>query len=178
MHRRAFLSLAAGTAFGLASTEAEAAYYHGAEYAYYETWEAPGTIIVDTGERWLYLVLGDGEAIRYGVAVGNEGFEWSGIARIGRKVEWPNWTPPKDMIARRPELAEYANGMPGGPDNPLGARALYLFQNKRDTLFRIHGTNEPQSIRKAASSGCIRMLNEEVIDLYDQVRIGTKVIVL
>jgi lipoprotein-anchoring transpeptidase ErfK/SrfK len=178
MHRRALLALAAGTAFGLTSIKAEAAYYHGAEYAYYETWEAPGTIIVDTGERWLYLVLGDGEAIRYGVAVGKEGFEWSGIARIGRKVEWPSWTPPKDMIARRPELAEYANGMPGGPDNPLGARALYLFQNKRDTLFRIHGTNEPQSIRKAASSGCIRMLNEEVIDLYDQVRVGTKVIVL
>jgi lipoprotein-anchoring transpeptidase ErfK/SrfK len=93
-------------------------------------------------------------------------------------VEWPSWTPPEEMIERRPELAEYAEGMPGGPDNPLGARAMYLYQGKRDTLYRIHGTNEPDSIGTAASSGCIRMLNEEVIDLYDRVRIGTRVVVL
>jgi lipoprotein-anchoring transpeptidase ErfK/SrfK len=112
------------------------------------------------------------------VGVGKEGFEWAGIATIGRKVEWPTWTPPGDMIARRPELAQYSGGMPGGPDNPLGARAMYLYAAGRDTLYRIHGTNEPQSIGQAASSGCIRMLNEEVIELYDQVPVGTKVIVL
>ena len=115
--------------------EAEAAYYEGAEYVYYDTWEAPGTIIINTGERWLYHILGDGEATRYGVAVGKDGFQWAGIAKVGRKVEWPKWTPPTAMIKRRPELAEYANGMPGGPDNPLGARAMYLFENNRDTLF-------------------------------------------
>ena len=106
------------------------------------------------------------------MAVGKDGFQWAGIAKVGRKVEWPKWTPPSSMIKRRPELAEYANGMPGGPDNPLGARAMYLFDGGRDTLFRIHGTDEPQSIRKAASSGCIRMLNEEVVELYDMVPIG------
>jgi lipoprotein-anchoring transpeptidase ErfK/SrfK len=152
--------------------------YEGAQYVSYDTVERPGTVIVDTAERALYHVLHTGEARRYGVGVGKEGFEWAGIAKIGRKVEWPTWTPPADMIARRPELAEYAEGMPGGPDNPLGARALYLYAGGRDTLFRIHGTNEPQSIGTAASSGCIRMLNEEVVDLYDQVTIGTKVIVL
>ena len=178
MHRRAFLTLAGTAALGVTASKAEAAYYEGAEYVYYDTWEAPGTIIINTGERWLYHILGDGEATRYGVAVGKDGFQWAGIAKVGRKVEWPKWTPPSSMIKRRPELAEYANGMPGGPDNPLGARAMYLFENNRDTLFRIHGTNEPQSIRKAASSGCIRMLNEEVVQLYDMVPIGTKVIVL
>ena len=179
MKRRAFLTLAGAAAFGgPGASQAQAAAYYGAEYVYYDTWEEPGTIIIDTGERWLYHILGDGEATRYGVAVGKEGFEWSGIAKVGRKVEWPTWTPPSSMIKRRPELAEYANGMPGGLDNPLGARAMYLYEDGRDTLFRIHGTNEPQSIRSAASSGCIRMLNEEVIELYDMVPIGTKVIVL
>jgi lipoprotein-anchoring transpeptidase ErfK/SrfK len=152
--------------------------YAGAEVVDFETAERSGTIIVNTHERSLYLLLGDGIAIRYGVAVGKEGFDWAGIARIGRKVEWPAWTPPKSMIKRRPDLARWAGGMPGGPDNPLGARALYLYEDGRDTLFRIHGTNEPQSIGHAASSGCIRMLNEEVIELYDAVEIGTKVIVL
>lgn len=152
--------------------------YEGAEFVSYETPERPGTVIVDTGERALYHVQGNGEAMRYGVGVGKEGFEWAGIAKVGRKVEWPSWTPPEEMIQRRPELAEYANGMPGGPDNPLGARALYLYSGGRDTMFRIHGTNEPRSIGTAASSGCIRMLNEEVVELYDQVPIGTKVIVL
>jgi lipoprotein-anchoring transpeptidase ErfK/SrfK len=152
--------------------------YEGMETVAFRTDEKPGTIIIRTGERRLYYVLGGGRAIRYGVAVGKAGFAWSGTARIGNMVEWPSWTPPEEMIERRPELAEYAEGMPGGPDNPLGARAMYLYQGKRDTLYRIHGTNEPDSIGTAASSGCIRMLNEEVIDLYDRVRIGTRVVVL
>jgi lipoprotein-anchoring transpeptidase ErfK/SrfK len=152
--------------------------YYGAEWVRFKTPEKPGTIIINTTERALYHVQGRGEAIRYGVAVGKEGFEWSGIAKVGRKVEWPTWTPPKAMIRRKPELAEWADGMPGGEDNPLGARGIYLYAGGRDTQFRIHGTNEPWSIGTAASSGCIRMLNEEVIELYDQVRIGTKVIVL
>jgi len=152
--------------------------YEGMETVPFQTSEKPGTIIVRTRERSLYYVLGSGKAIRYGVAVGKAGFSWSGTARVGNKVEWPSWTPPEEMIERRPELAEYAEGMPGGPDNPLGARALYLYQGKRDTLYRIHGTNEPESIGTAASSGCIRMLNDEVIDLYERVRIGTRVVVL
>lgn len=152
--------------------------YEGYEYVEFETPEKPGTIIINARQRALYYVLGDGEAIRYGVAVGKEGFEWAGIARVGMKREWPTWTPPKEMIRRKPELAEWADGMPGGPDNPLGARAIYLFDKKGDTGFRIHGTNEPWSIGTAASSGCIRMLNEEVEELYDAVSIGTKVIVL
>jgi lipoprotein-anchoring transpeptidase ErfK/SrfK len=152
--------------------------YEGMEIVDFESLEKPGTIIIKTKERALYYVLSGSQALRYGVAVGKAGFSWSGIARIGNKVEWPSWTPPDDMIERRPELAEYAEGMPGGPDNPLGARAMYLYQGSRDTLYRIHGTNEPDSIGTAASSGCIRMLNEEVIDLYDRVSIGTKVIVI
>jgi lipoprotein-anchoring transpeptidase ErfK/SrfK len=185
MHRRLFLSLvasglAAATFPGLAqAAKQKHRPYQGAELVYIETYEQPGTIIVDTTARALYYVLNESEAIRYGIAVGKEGFSWAGIAEIGRKTEWPRWTPPASMIRRRPELAKFANGMPGGrPDNPLGARALYLFANGRDTLFRIHGTNEPESIGTAASSGCIRMLNEEVIELYDRVYIGTKVIVL
>src|SRR5262249_10867957 len=144
-----------------------------------ETYEQPGTVIVDTSARALYYILEDGEAIRYGVAVGKEGFSWAGIAQVGRKTEWPSWTPPASMIGRRPELAKFASGMPGElPETPLGPRLFFLFADGRDTLFRIHGTNEPQSIGTAASSGCIRMLNEEVIELYDRVYIGTKVIVL
>lgn len=152
--------------------------YAGPEIVDFETPEQPGTIIIDTFERTLYQVLGGDAALQYGVAVGKEGFDWAGIATIGRKVEWPVWTPPAAMIARRPELAKWANGMPGGPENPLGARALYLYEGSRDTLFRIHGTNEPESIGTAASSGCIRMLNEDVVDLYDNAPLGTKVIVL
>ncbi|MGE0004553.1 MAG: L,D-transpeptidase [Parvibaculaceae bacterium] len=186
MHRRLFLSaLASALAAPAFPGPARAAAkqnrrrpYRGAELVYLDTYEQPGTVIVDTHARALYHLRGDGEAMRYGVAVGRDGFSWAGIARIGRKTEWPRWTPPVSMIRRKPELAKFANGMPGGPDNPLGARALYLFADGRDTLFRIHGTNEPQSIGTAASSGCIRMLNEEVIELYDRVRIGTKVIVL
>jgi lipoprotein-anchoring transpeptidase ErfK/SrfK len=138
----------------------------------------PGTIIVDTGARHLFLVQGGGSAIRYGCAVGRDGFRWAGVADISRKVMWPRWTPPKEMIARNPEKAKWANGMPGGPENPLGARALYLFQNGTDTLYRIHGTTEPLSIGKNASSGCIRMVNQDVIELFALTPIGTRVVVL
>jgi lipoprotein-anchoring transpeptidase ErfK/SrfK len=152
--------------------------YAGAFWVDFNTPEQPGTVIINTDQRALYHVQGDGAAIRYGVAVGKAGFEWAGIAKVGRKVAWPVWTPPAEMIRRRPELAQWADGMPGGEENPLGARAIYLYAHGRDTLFRIHGTNEPWSIGTAASSGCIRMLNEEVATLYDAIDIGTKVIVL
>jgi lipoprotein-anchoring transpeptidase ErfK/SrfK len=138
----------------------------------------PGTIIVNTSDRQLYLVLEGGQAIRYGCAVGKDGFRWAGLADVSRKVMWPRWTPPKEMIERHPEKAKWADGMPGGPDNPLGARALYLFQNGNDTLFRIHGTTEPLSIGKNASSGCIRMVNQDVVDLYARAPVGTRVIVM
>jgi lipoprotein-anchoring transpeptidase ErfK/SrfK len=153
--------------------------YQGAMWVDFDTPERPGTIIINSDERALYHVQRDGEAIRYGVAVGKESFVWSGVAKVGRLAEYPTWTPPKSMIKRKPHLAKWANGMPGGiPENPLGSRAIYLYARGRDTLFRIHGTNEPGSIGTAASSGCIRMLNEEVETLYDEVSIGTKVIVL
>jgi L,D-transpeptidase catalytic domain len=139
------------------------------------TKEPPGTIVIDTSSRHLYLVQPGGGAISYGIGVGRQGFEWKGIARVGRKSEWPRWIPPKDMLKRRPDLPEE---MEGGLDNPLGARALYLFQGDKDTLFRIHGTNEPDSIGKAVSSGCIRMMNADVIDLYQRVGVGTKVVVM
>jgi lipoprotein-anchoring transpeptidase ErfK/SrfK len=140
--------------------------------------QRPGTVIVDTSARQLYLILEGHKALRYGCAVGKDGFRWAGLADVGRKVMWPRWTPPKEMIARVPEKAKWANGMPGGPDNPLGARALYLFQNGQDTLFRIHGTTEPQSIGKRASSGCIRMINQDVIELFRRAPIGTRVVVM
>jgi lipoprotein-anchoring transpeptidase ErfK/SrfK len=138
----------------------------------------PGTIVVDPGDRFLYLVQEDGKALRYGIGVGREGFGWNGGATVGSKQQWPKWFPPKEMVERDPKAAPYANGMDGGINNPLGARALYLYQGKKDTLFRIHGTNEPWSIGQAVSSGCIRMLNQDVIDLYDRVPIGTSVVVL
>lgn len=144
----------------------------------FETSEAPGTIIVDTGTKFLYFVLGDGRAMRYGIGVGRQGFEWSGEAVIRRKAKWPRWTPPKNMVARDPLAAKWASGMPGGPENPLGARALYLFQGNVDTLYRIHGTFQPDSIGKAVSSGCVRLLNADVADLYERTRIGAKVVVL
>jgi lipoprotein-anchoring transpeptidase ErfK/SrfK len=142
------------------------------------TGEAPGTIVVDPGQRLLYLVQADGKARRYGIGVGREGFGWNGTATIGMKREWPKWFPPVEMQARDERAKKYADGMDGGTDNPLGARAMYLFQDGKDTLYRIHGTNEPQSIGKAVSSGCIRMLNADVIDLYNRVSVGTKVVVL
>jgi lipoprotein-anchoring transpeptidase ErfK/SrfK len=140
--------------------------------------EGPGTIIVDPASRHLTYVEGGGRATRYGAGVGREGFGWSGVANVRRKSEWPNWTPPPQMIRRQPELEEFADGMPGGLGNPLGARAMYLYQGDRDTLYRIHGTNEPETIGTRVSSGCIRLINQDVIDLYDRVHIGSKVVVL
>jgi lipoprotein-anchoring transpeptidase ErfK/SrfK len=130
----------------------------------------PGTIVVDAKERRLYLVTGQGKALKYGVGVGRPGFEWGGSKTVTRKAEWPTWTPPPQMLRRRPDLPRF---MPGGPENPMGARALYL----GSSLYRIHGSNEPETIGQAVSSGCIRMLNEDVIDLYERVKVGTRVVV-
>jgi lipoprotein-anchoring transpeptidase ErfK/SrfK len=145
----------------------------------YETAEEPGTIIIDTANKFLYYVLEGGEAIRMGVGVGREGFGWTGTVHVGAMQENPKWFPPADMVARQPELARYqANGMDGGEGNPLGVRALYLYDDAgKDTLYRIHGTIEPNSIGLNVSSGCIRMLNENVTELYGLAKIGTKVIV-
>ncbi len=132
---------------------------------------APGTIVVSTAERRMYLVMEDGKALRYGVGVGRPGFEWGGSLNVTQKREWPDWRPPAEMLQRRPDLPRY---MKGGPENPLGARALYL----GSTLYRIHGSNEPETIGQAVSSGCIRMMNEDVVDLYERVKIGARVVVL
>ncbi|SEP64220.1 Lipoprotein-anchoring transpeptidase ErfK/SrfK [Faunimonas pinastri] len=140
----------------------------------YNTSQAPGTIVIDTSSRHLYLVMAGGKARRYGVGVGREGFAWSGTAHIGRKAEWPTWTPPSEMRKRQPYLPA---SMAGGTRNPLGARAMYLYRNGQDTLFRIHGSNEPWTIGHAVSSGCIRMRNEDVTDLYSRVGVGTTVVV-
>jgi lipoprotein-anchoring transpeptidase ErfK/SrfK len=137
----------------------------------YATRETPGTIIIDTPNTYLYYVLGGGQAIRYGIGVGRDGFTWSGVQSITRKAEWPDWTPPPEMIARQPYLPRH---MAGGPGNPLGARAMYL----GGTVYRIHGTNAPQTIGTHVSSGCIRLTNQDVADLYSRVSVGTKVIVL
>lgn len=145
----------------------------------YETTHPAGTVVVDTPARRLYYVLGNGRAVRYGVGVGRQGLALKGNAYIGRKAEWPSWTPTPNMIRREPERnLRYAGGMPGGLNNPLGARALYLYRNGNDTMFRLHGTNQPQSIGHAMSSGCIRMLNHDIIDLYQRVPVGARVIVL
>jgi lipoprotein-anchoring transpeptidase ErfK/SrfK len=136
------------------------------------TGERAGTIVVDTSAHFLYLVLGNGEAMRYGVGLGRAGFEWSGRANIQWNKKWPTWTPPAEMIARQPELEPYSadnGGMPPGLDNPLGARALYIFQNGEDTLYRLHGSPEWWSIGKSVSSGCVRLINQDIIDLYDRV---------
>ncbi len=143
----------------------------------YSTSEAPGTIIVDTREKFLYFVMPGGKAMRYGIGVGREGFGWAGTARIAMKREWPTWTPPAAMIRRQPELARYRNGMNPGLKNPLGARALYLFNKGGDTGYRIHGTPEWWSIGKSMSSGCIRLMNQDIIDLYERAEKGAKVIV-
>jgi lipoprotein-anchoring transpeptidase ErfK/SrfK len=137
----------------------------------YRTHEAPGTIVIDTPNTFLYFVLGNGKAVRYGIGVGREGFTWSGTQTVTRKAEWPDWTPPEEMIQRQPYLPRF---MAGGPGNPLGARAMYL----GGTIYRIHGTNAPQTIGGRVSSGCIRLVNEDVIDLYSRVTVGTKVVVL
>ena len=137
--------------------------------------EQPGTLVIDAKNHFLSLLREGNTAIRYGVGVGREGFSWSGTANVGRKAEWPDWIPPKEMLLRQPELPER---MPGGPNNPLGARALYLFVGNKDTLYRIHGTREPWTIGKNVSSGCVRLLNEEVADLYLRTPVGTRVVVL
>lgn len=139
----------------------------------------PGTIVIDTANHFLYLVTGEGEARRYGVGVGRAGLAFKGSAVVGRKAKWPAWRPTDNMIRRNPRrYARYANGVPGGPGNPLGARALYLYRGQRDTMFRIHGTTEPSSIGRSVSNGCIRMINEHVEDLYERVPVGTRVVVM
>ena len=148
------------------------------EVAYYGR-EEPGTVVVDTTSRYLYLVREGGRAIRYGIGVGKEGLAWSGRARVGRKAAWPRWTPTAAMIKREPERnAKWAGGMEGGLNNPLGARALYLYDNGVDTMYRIHGTTEPWSIGQSVSSGCIRMFNQDIIDLHSRVPVGSPVVVL
>ena len=167
---RASVRVASYGAAPLEARRSVAAEYLRAEVDY-KTSERPGTIVVDTRDKHLYLVQEGGRAIRYGIGVGRPGFTWAGVKTITRKAEWPGWTPPPEMIKRRPDLPKH---MEGGPENPLGARALYL----GSSLYRIHGTNEPYTIGQNVSSGCIRMMNHDVEDLYDRVRVGTKVIVL
>ena len=150
----------------------------------FPTNEPPGTIVIDAQNHFLYFVQGGGRAIRYGVGVGRQGFGWSGVATIHDKQEWPDWYPPKEMLARQPELRRQMSelqsgvGMPGGPRNPLGSRAMYLWQGNKDTLYRIHGTVEPWTIGQSVSSGCIRMINQDVIDLYQRVPVDARVVVL
>lgn len=151
---------------------------------YYPTREQSGTIVIDTRNHFLYFIQDGGRAIRYGIGVGRQGFGWSGMAIIHEKRKWPDWYPPKEMIQRQPELMSHLRelpsglGMSGGLSNPLGARAMYLWQNSKDTLYRIHGTNEPWTIGKSVSSGCIRMINQDAIDLYQRAPVDTKVVVL
>ncbi len=144
----------------------------------YETEEEPGTIIIENQNRLLYLLLEDGYALRYGLSVGREGFDWTGEAVVYRKARWPTWTPPPEMIEREPHLERWKDGQPGGPSNPLGARALYLMSDGVDQGYRIHGTPEWRSIGRFASSGCFRMLQQDVIDLYERVPTGTRVVVV
>jgi lipoprotein-anchoring transpeptidase ErfK/SrfK len=144
----------------------------------YQGSEAPGTLVVNTYERFLYAVQDGGSATRYGIAVGEEGLTLKGRATIERKEEWPSWMPTASMIKRKPRLAQYAGGVPGGPNNPLGARALYLYRGGRDTYFRLHGTNEPWLIGQAVSNGCIRLTNEDILHLYDNTPLGTPVLII
>jgi lipoprotein-anchoring transpeptidase ErfK/SrfK len=144
----------------------------------YDSKEAPGTIIVDPSNFYVYRIEGDGEATRYGANVGREGFLWNGEAYVGRKAEWPVWTPPKEMIKRQPESAKYARGMPGGPENPLGARTLYLYQKGVYTLYTIYSTSDPESIGSGVTSGCTGLLTQDMLDLYSRTPVNTKVIVL
>lgn len=141
------------------------------------TGEAPGSIVVDPDNHFLYHVHDGGIATRYGVGVGRQGFAWHGKATIKRKAEWPYWTPPSQMVKRDPLAAQYAGGMEGGVENPLGARAMYLYQGDRDTLYRLHGTNDPSSIGKSMSSGCIRLLNQDIMALYHNTPVGVRVVV-
>lgn len=143
----------------------------------YDGSEKPGTIVVHRENRFLYFVEDDGWATRYGVGIGKEGRTLTGRLKVGRKAEWPSWTPTANMMKREPRFLQYAGGVPGGPDNPLGARAVYLHRNGRDTMYRIHGTNEPWTIGRAVSSGCIRLTNDDVVHLYDRTPVGTTVVV-
>jgi lipoprotein-anchoring transpeptidase ErfK/SrfK len=186
--RRAFVALVPGAALafaGCATRPAQPVSYGPTQtLVTYETRERPGTIVVDPANHFLYSVQKDGQAVQYEVGVGKEGYGWSGVATVHDKQEWPDWYPTRDILDRKPEIRQYmaplrsGYGMHGGPDNPLGARALYLWQGKVDTLYRIHGTNEPESIGHDVSAGCIRMRNDDVIDLYQRTTVGTKVIVL
>jgi lipoprotein-anchoring transpeptidase ErfK/SrfK len=140
------------------------------QLVYFRTNEKPGTVVIHTNERFLYLVLGDNRALRYGIGVGRDGFQWSGLEKVSRKAEWPDWTPPPEMIQRQPYLPRF---MAGGPGNPMGARAMYL----GGTVYRIHGTNQPETIGHAISSGCFRLANGDVIDLFERVPVGTRVVI-
>ncbi len=144
----------------------------------YESKEAPGTIVVDPSNYYVYRIEGDGNATRYGANVGRQGFLWSGDAYVGRKAEWPTWTPPREMIKRQPEAAKWASGMPGGPENPLGARTLYLYQNGRYTLYTIYASNDPETIGTNLTSGCTGLITQDMMDLYDRTAVKTKVVVL
>ncbi len=191
VHRRQFMKffgVALVTPFSVATVHAEefpinyedrekVPYKYRPKTVKYETTETSGTIIIESDKKFLYLILGDGKARRYGVGVGKDGFRWAGTATVKRKAKWPKWTPTKEQIERVPNYKQWADGYPGGPYNPLGARALYLFDGDRDTQYRIHGTTEPFTIGKRVSSGCLRMLNVDIADLYERVPLGTKVIV-
>jgi len=186
--RRAFVALIPGAAFALAGCVTRPAqpvsYGPTQKLVTYVTRERPGTIVVDPANHFLYSVQKGGQAVQYEVGVGKEGYGWSGVATVHNKQEWPDWYPTRDILDRKPEIRQYmvplqsGYGMHGGPENPLGARALYLWQGKIDTLYRIHGTNEPDTIGHDVSAGCIRMRNEDVIDLYERTPVGTKVVVL
>jgi lipoprotein-anchoring transpeptidase ErfK/SrfK len=191
LNRRAFVkALTIGGTFGLVGCMrrqpqiAEIAVDYRRTDVPYSTDETPGTIVVDPGDHFLYLVQPAGRALRYGAGVGGEGFGWSGIARVHHKSEWPDWHPTAETLQRRPQLEPFmsklssGSGLVGGYANPLGARALYLWQGNKDTLYRIHGTNEPWTIGMDVSAGCIRLRNEDVIDLYNRVPVGAKVVVL
>jgi lipoprotein-anchoring transpeptidase ErfK/SrfK len=191
LSRRTFMAgSAAGASCCLAACAGAPVWYAAPDPAFrrttvrYDTREKPGTIVVDTAKHYLYRVQDGGDAIRYGVGVGGEDSGWSGVATVHGKQEWPDWYPTADYLDRhprvRPQLRELQGGMgvAGGPQNPLGARALYLWQGNRDTLYRIHGTNEPWTIGQNVSAGCIRLVNDDIIDLYDRTAIGTKVVVL
>jgi lipoprotein-anchoring transpeptidase ErfK/SrfK len=162
-----------------ASDERKIQYKYRRREIEYETAEPAGTIVVDPRKRFLYLVLGNGQAIRYGASVGKAGRTWSGAATIGRMEKWPTWTPTPEHVAEYPKLVKYLpDGMPGGPDNPMGARALYLYQGEVDTIYRIHGTHDPALVGKKKTAGCFALLNTDIIDLYNRVELGARVVVM
>lgn len=165
--------------FPVRNDENKIAYKYRRKEVDFETSEPPGTIVVDPKKRYLYFVLGNGKAIRYGASVGKAGRTWSGEATIGRMEKWPTWTPTPEHIAEFPKLVKWQNGgMPGGPENPMGARALYLYQGDVDTIYRIHGSHDPAMIGRKKTAGCVSLLNIDIIDLYNRVQMGTKVVVL